>query len=251
LGAVQEKPAISWRFRFCRQAGPVPAASPRILVVDDEENISYLVGAGLRAAGCTVATAATGDEALSRIDTFRPDAIVLDVMLPDLDGYEVLRRLRARGCTVPTLLLTARAETAERVRGLTSGAEDYIVKPFALEEVVARVQLVLRRHGHANEGAARMQVHDLVLDDDARRVWRGTEEAALTPTEYTLLRCLMLNAGRVVTRAQILDQVWHYDFDGESTIVESFVSSLRRKVDNDDVRLIHTVRGVGYSIREP
>jgi two-component system OmpR family response regulator len=229
----------------------VPAAAPRILVVDDEENISYLVGAGLRAAGCTVQTAATGEEALTQVDLFKPDAIVLDVMLPDLDGYEVLRRLRARGCTAPTLLLTARAETSERVRGLTSGAEDYIVKPFALEEVVARVQLVLRRHGHTNGGAARMQVHDLVLDDDARRVWRGTEEAALTPTEYTLLRCLMLNAGRVVTRAQILDQVWQYDFDGESTIVESFISSLRRKVDSDDVHLIHTVRGMGYSIREP
>ncbi len=227
-----------------------PETGPRILVVDDEENISYLVAAGLRAAGCTVIIAATGQEAIAEADRFRPDAIVLDVMLPDEDGYEVLRRLRSRGCTAPTLFLTARSETSERVRGLSSGGDDYIVKPFALEEVVARVQLALRRVGAATD-ATRMQVHDLLLDDDARRVWRGEEEVHLTPTEFTLLRCLMVNAGRVVTRAQILDHVWQYDFDGESTIVESFVSSLRKKVERDDARLIHTIRGVGYSIREP
>jgi len=228
----------------------VRATAPRILVVDDEENISYLVGAGLRMAGCDVQTAASGREALATADKWPPDAIVLDVMLPDEDGYELLRRLRGRGCTAPALFLTARSETAERVRGLTCGGDDYIVKPFALEEVVARVQVALRRRG--NEAATtRLQVADLVLDTDARRVWRGTDEVSLTPTEFTLLRCLMTNAGRVVTRAQILDHVWQYDFDGESAIIETFVSSLRRKVDRGGPKLIHTVRGVGYSIREP
>jgi two-component system OmpR family response regulator len=226
------------------------AAAPRILVVDDEENISYLVGAGLRMAGCDVQTAASGREALAAADKWPPDAIVLDVMLPDEDGFEVLRRLRVRGCTAPALFLTARSETAERVRGLTCGGDDYIVKPFALEEVVARVQVALRRRGNPT-ATTRVQVSDLVLDTDARRVWRGTGEVSLTPTEFTLLRCLMTHAGRVVTRAQILDHVWQYDFDGESAIIETFVSSLRRKVDRGVPKLIHTVRGVGYSIREP
>ncbi len=228
-------------------AGPVP----RVLVVDDEENISYLVGSALRMAGCEVDTAATGAEALERAEAARPDAIVLDVMLPDIDGFEVLRKLRGRGIPAPVLFLTARSDTADRVRGLTSGGDDYIVKPFALEELVARVQVSLRRQGGAGAAPGRWQVHDLVLDEDAHRVWRADTEVQLTATEFTLLRCLITNAGRVVSRAQILDHVWQYDFAGESAIIESFVSTLRKKVDAAEPKLIHTVRGVGYSIREP
>ena len=172
-------------------------------------------------------------------------------MLPDLDGFEVLRRLRAKGVEAPVLFLTARTDTADRVRGLTAGGDDYIVKPFALEELVARVHVALRRRGAAPTPSGRHQVHDLVLDEDQHRVWRGDTEFHLTATEFTLLRCLLVNAGRVVTRAQILDHVWQYDFDGESAIIESFVSTLRKKVDATDPKLIHTVRGVGYTIREP
>ena len=228
-------------------AGP----TPRVLVVDDEENISYLVCSALRMAGREVETAATGAEALERADAARPDAVVLDVMLPDIDGFEVLRRLRGRGIPAPVLFLTARSDTADRVRGLTRGGDDYIVKPFALEELVARVQVALRRQGGPAATPGRWQVHDLVLDEDAHRVWRGEMEVALTATEFTLLRCLMANSGRVVSRAQILDHVWQYDFAGESAIIESFVSTLRKKVDAAEPKLIHTVRGVGYSIREP
>ncbi len=223
----------------------------RALVVDDEENIAYLVGSALRMAGLDVETAATGAEAVERADAAHPDVVVLDVMLPDIDGFEVLRRLRARGVRAPVLFLTARSETADRVRGLTSGGDDYIVKPFALEELVARVHLAVRRQGRAAAAPGRWQVHDLVVDEDAHRVWRGDQEVQLTATEFTLLRCLITNAGRVVSRAQILDHVWQYDFAGESAIIESFVSTLRKKVDADEPKLIHTVRGVGYSIREP
>ncbi|HQV83855.1 MAG TPA: response regulator transcription factor [Ornithinibacter sp.] len=225
--------------------------TPRVLVVDDEENIAYLVASALRLAGLEVATAATGDEALAACTPASPDLVVLDVMLPDLDGFEVLRRLRAKGVTAPVLFLTARTDTADRVRGLTAGGDDYIVKPFALEELVARVHLALRRRGSTPAALGRHQVHDLVLDEDQHRVWRGGAEVHLTATEFTLLRCLLVNAGRVVTRAQILDHVWQYDFAGESAIIESFISTLRKKVDATTPRLIHTVRGVGYTIREP
>ena len=177
--------------------------------------------------------------------------IVLDVMLPDLDGFEVLRMLRTQGCTAPVLFLTARGNTTDKVRGLTAGGDDYIAKPFALEELVARVQVALRRSTTTTPvRPARLQVRDLVIDDDAHRVWRGTTEVHLSATEFKLLRCLMSNAGRVVTRGQILDHVWEYDFDGESAIIESFIKNLRKKIDTTEPRLIHTVRGVGYSIRE-
>ncbi len=224
--------------------------APRVLVVDDEENVSFLVTSALRLAGIETRTAADGATALTEADAFAPDAVVLDVMLPDFDGFEVLRRLRGRGCQAPVLFVTARDQTADRVRGLTLGGDDYIVKPFALEELVARVQVALRRSGVGTQ-SARLRVADLELDLDAHRVWRGGREVELSPTELSLLRCLMANAGRVVSRAQILDAVWHYDFQGESTIIESFVSNLRRKVDDVEPRLIRTVRGVGYSIREP
>lgn len=226
------------------------AGTSRVLVVDDEENIAYLVASALRVDGHEVVTAATGADALE-IATSQPvDAIVLDVLLPDLDGFEVMRRLRARGVTAPIIFLTARTETADRVRGLTTGGDDYLTKPFALEELVARVGLALRRAGAAGQ-PGRLVVGELVLDEAAHRVWRGDAEVHLTPTEYTLLRCLMVNAGRVVTRAQILDHVWDYDFSGDSSIIESFVSTLRRKVDRDEPRHIHTVRGVGYAVRNP
>ena len=228
-----------------------PPPAPRVLVVDDEENISYLVASALRLAGLEVATTDTGEGALEACSPAYPDLVVLDVMLPDLDGFEVLRRLRARGVEAPVLFLTARSDTQDRVRGLTSGGDDYITKPFALEELVARVHLALRRRGVGAAPAGRHQVADLVLDEDQHRVWRGERELHLTATEFTLLRCLLVNAGRVVTRAQILDHVWQYDFAGESSIIESFVSTLRKKVDGDGPRLIRTVRGVGYSVREP
>ena len=227
---------------------PIPA--PKVLVVDDEENISFLVSSALKLDGCEVRTAASGREAVTETERFAPDAIVLDVMLPDFDGFEVLRRVRNAGCQAPVLFLTARDGTDDKVLGLTSGGDDYIVKPFVLEELIARVQVALRRRG-ASPLSSRLQVHDLVLDDDAHRVWRGDTEVHLSATEYRLLHCLMANAGRAVTRAQILDHVWQYDFDGESSIIESFMSNLRKKVDASEPKLIHTVRGVGYSIREP
>jgi two-component system OmpR family response regulator len=223
----------------------------KVLVVDDEENISFLVASALRVEGCEVATAATGTGALAEATRLDPDVIVLDVMLGDIDGFEVLRRLRSQGVDAPVLFLTARTETSDRVRGLTAGGDDYIVKPFALEELLARVHVALRRSQDSGVAATRFQVGDLVLDDAAHRVWRGDDEVMLSATEFKLLRCLMSNAGRVVSRGQILDHVWHYDFDGESTIIESFISNVRKKVDRDGPKLIHTVRGIGYAIREP
>ena len=234
----------------------MPTATPtRVLVVDDEENIANLVASALRRAGHEVATEASGAAAVERAAAFRPAVVVLDVMLPDFDGFEVMRRLRAGGSEAAIVFLSARSDTADRVRGLTTGGEDYVVKPFAVEELVARVALALRRAGAGRHRQGRFQVADLVLDEDAHRVWRGEREVHLTATEFTLLRCLMASAGRVVTRAQILDHVWQYDFSGESAIVESFVSTLRKKVApgaaDGPPRLIHTVRGVGYTIREP
>ena len=226
-----------------------PQQTPRVLVVDDEDNLSFLIVSALRLAGIDSHAVASGNAAREEVEGFAPHAIVLDVMLPDIDGFELLRRLRDRGVTAPVLFVTARQDTADRVRGLTIGGDDYIVKPFALEELVARVQVALRRSGLGNRDA-RLRVADLEMDLDSHRVWRGGVEANLSPTEFNLLRCLMVNVGRVVTRAQILDSVWQYDFNGESTIVESFVSNLRKKLDAAEPKLIHTVRGVGYSIRE-
>ncbi len=218
-------------------------------MVDDEDNISFLVGSALRLQGYRVECAASGAAALAVAAVLDPQVVVLDIQLPDFDGYEVLRRLRATGSMASVLFLTARGSTGDRVRGLTEGGDDYLVKPFALEELIARVQVALRRGGPA-PATTRLQVADLVLDADAHRVWRGEREATLSATEFKLLHCLMSNAGRVVTRGQILDQVWQYDFGGESAIIESFISSLRKKVDAEGARLIHTVRGVGYSVRE-
>jgi two-component system, OmpR family, response regulator len=229
---------------------PATDSEPRVLVVDDEDNVAFLISSALRLAGYETLVATSGMQAVDEVGRFAPHVIVLDVMLPDIDGFEVLRRIRSFGATIPVLFVTARQATSDRVRGLTSGGDDYIVKPFELEELVARVQVALRRAG-VGAASSRLVVADLSLDLDSRRVWRGEVEAHLTATEFNLLRVLMANAGRVVTREQILDSVWQYDFNGESSIIESFIRNLRRKVDLAEPKLIHTVRGVGYSIREP
>ena len=222
--------------------------SGRILVIDDEENISFLISSALGLQGHDVRTCETGRDGVKEALSFRPHVIILDVMLPDIDGFEVLRQLRQNHVRSPVLFLTARGATGDRVRGLTAGGDDYIVKPFALEELTARVHLNLRRAG-LDSVAVRHEVDDLILDDDQHAVWRNGTEVNLSATEFKLLRCLMINSGKVVTRAQILDHVWQYDFGGNSAIIESFVSNLRKKIDFGDDKLIHTVRGIGYTIK--
>jgi two-component system OmpR family response regulator len=225
----------------------------RVLVVDDEPYIGDLLSTGLRFAGFEVRVAGGGLEALTAVRDWAPDLVVLDVMMPGVDGFEVTRRLRAEGRQTPVVLLTARDATEDKVAGLTIGADDYITKPFSLEEVVARVRAVLRRLAAlqpADEGL--LTCADLVLDEDAHEVHRQGLRIELTPTEFALLRYLLLNAGRVVSKSQILDHVWAYDFGGDGGVVESYVSYLRKKVDSPfDVALIRTVRGVGYSLRVP
>jgi two-component system OmpR family response regulator len=221
--------------------------------VDDEPNIRELLSASLRYAGFEVETAGTGSEAVAAAERVAPHLIVLDVMMPDLDGFTVVRRLRERHRDVPVLFLTARDATEDKVQGLTLGADDYVTKPFSLEEVVARIHAVLRRSGVGPQERGRLRFADLELDEDSHEVRRAGRPVSLSPTEFKLLRYLMLNAGRVLSKAQILDHVWNYDFAGDSAIVESYISYLRRKVDgaDDAPRLIHTVRGVGYVLRAP
>jgi two-component system, OmpR family, response regulator len=223
---------------------------PRLLVVDDEPNIRELLSASLRFSGFEVATAATGHEALAAAERHMPDLVLLDVMLPDLDGFQVARRLQ-ESRHVPILFLTARDAIEDKVTGLTLGADDYVTKPFSLEEVVARIQSVLRRTRGELFAANRYAVADLELQDEAHEVRRAGRLIELSPTEFKLLRHLMRNSGRVLSKAEILDRVWHYDFAGQHNIVESYVSFLRHKVDSQGPRLIHTVRGVGYMMREP
>jgi two-component system OmpR family response regulator len=223
----------------------------RVLVVDDEQSITDLVALALRYEGFAVEKAATGRAALACVDRFKPDLIVLDVMLPDLSGLDVLRRLSAEGKKVPVIFLTARDATEDKVHGLTIGGDDYVTKPFSVEELVARVRVVLRRHGDGPDRSSKLTFADLELDDDAHEVRRAGELIELTPTEYRLLRYLLANAGRVLTRNQILDHVWDYDFGGEASVLETYVSYLRRKVDRFDPPLIQTVRGVGYVLRSP
>ena len=220
----------------------------RVLVVDDEENITFLLDSALRHFGFEVRVASTGRDALAQVEAFVPDVMLLDVMLPDLDGFEIVRRLRLDGHKVPVLFLTARDAVDDKVRGLTLGGDDYVTKPFSLEEVVARVQVVLRRVG-ASDGSSKLVLADLEMDDDAHVVRRAGQTIDLSPTEYKLLRFLLVNAGRVLSRSQILDHVWQYDFGGHATVVETYVSYLRKKVDTLGPPLIHTVRGVGYSLR--
>ena len=223
-------------------------SKPRVLVVDDEENISFLVESALQLDGMDTAKAADGWQALSMVKSFNPQAIVLDVMMPGLDGFEVLRRLRCDGVKVPVLFLTARDTVDDRVRGLTSGGDDYIVKPFAIAELVARVRLALRHAGLGIEDDL-LSLADLEMDQKAHRVSRAGQAVTLSPTEYKLLRYLLINSGTVLTRAQILDHVWNYDFGGDASVVETYVSYLRRKIDTAEPKLLHTVRGVGYTLR--
>jgi two-component system OmpR family response regulator len=227
-------------------------APARVLVVDDEDSITQLVSTVLRYEGFDVQTAADGTAAVKAARTFRPDLVVLDVMLPDLDGFEVYRRIEGASARLPVLFLTARDSTEDRVHGLTLGADDYMGKPFSLEELVARVRAVLRRTRGDAEAPEVIRYDDLELNEDAREVRRGDRVVELTPTEYNLLHYLLTNAGRVLSKAQILDHVWRYDFNGDSSVVETYISYLRKKIDRgDDVALIQTVRGFGYSIRRP
>jgi len=224
----------------------------RLLVVEDEPNILELLAASLRYAGFEVITASAGTEAVQAAGRHRPDLIVLDVMLPDMDGFDVIRRLRGGGTRIPVVFLTARDAMEDKVRGLTLGGDDYVTKPFSLEEVIARIRAVLRRtRGDAAEPTPRLKFADLELDEDSHEVWRAGKPVQLSPTEFKLLRYFMGNANRVLSKMQILDHVWDYDFRGDTGIVESYVSVLRRKVDNNRPRLIHTLRGVGYVLRLP
>ena len=220
----------------------------RLLLVDDEENLRSMLAAALAHSGFEVTTAENGREALALTKEILPDLILLDVMMPDLDGFEVCRRLRAEYVKVPIIFLTARDETSDKVRGLTTGGDDYLVKPFSLDELVARVQAVLRRSGVANSDVV-LRCEDLELDDDAHRVTRAGVDIQLSPTEFNLLRFLLANQGRVLSRAQILDHVWQYDFGGDGRIVETYIAYLRKKIETGEVRLIQTVRGVGYTLR--
>jgi two-component system, OmpR family, response regulator len=224
----------------------------RLLVVDDEPDIVELLSASLRFAGFEVSTAASGQEALTLAATFRPDLVILDVMMPGLDGFSVLSRLRGEGHQVPVLFLTARDATEDKVRGLTTGADDYVTKPFSLSEVIARIGAVLRRARVAVEAPdGRLAFADLQLDDDTHEVWKAGHLVSLSPTGFKLLRYFMTNPKRVLSKAQILDHVWNYDFNGEANVVEAYVSYLRRKIDTTEPRLLHTLRGVGYVLRVP
>lgn len=233
-----------------------PATNPeaRLLVADDEPSIVELLSVSLRFAGFEVATATNGVDAMNVARTFSPDLMVLDVMMPGLDGFEVARQLRSNGDRTPVVFLTARDATEDRVQGLTIGGDDYVTKPFSLEEVVARIRAVLRRTQGPSAGdarASRLSYADLVLDDDTHEVRKGDRDVELSPTEFNLLRYFLQNPNRVLSKRQILEHVWNYDFGGDGNVVESYVSYLRRKVDTDEPRLLHTVRGVGYVLRQP
>jgi two-component system, OmpR family, response regulator len=225
-------------------------AEARLLVVEDDPNIRELLSASLRFAGFAVDAVTTGVEAVTAARESNPDLIVLDIMLPDLDGFEVIRRLRETSVRVPVVFLTARDGTDDKIRGLTLGGDDYVTKPFSLEELTARIRAVLRRTA-GDPGPNRLVFADLELDEESHEVSRDGNRVALSPTEFKLLRYLMLNAGRVLSKAQILDHVWNYDFRGDDSIVESYISYLRRKIDIVEPRLIHTLRGVGYVLRLP
>lgn len=230
------------------------AAAPeaRLLVVEDETNIRELLATSLKFAGFEVHSAPDGQTALSLAEANPIDLAVLDVMLPDMDGFTITRRLRGNGHEMPIVFLTARDSVDDKVKGLTVGGDDYVTKPFSLEEVVARIRAVLRRtRSSRDEAGAALTVADLELDEDSHEVRRAGKVIEVSPTEFKLLRYLMLNPGRVLSKAQILDHVWDYDFRGEAGIVESYISYLRRKIDTVGPPLIHTKRGVGYVLREP
>ncbi len=228
----------------------VDTAQNRVLVVDDEPNIVDVISMALRFQGFEVAAAGTGSDALAAVQSFRPQVMVLDVMLPDMEGFEVAERLGAERSHVPILFLTARDAGEDKLRGLTTGGDDYMTKPFSLEELVARLRNILRRTG-VGGASSRLVFEDLELDEDTREVARGGKQVELTATEYRLLRYLMLNPRRVLTRGQILDHVWDYDFGGDARVLETYISYLRKKLDRHGPSLIHTSRGVGYALRPP
>jgi two-component system OmpR family response regulator len=225
-------------------------AEARLLVVEDDPNILELLSASLRFAGFEVSTARTGSEGVTTALRQQPDLVVLDVMLPDLDGFEVIKLMRAEGARCPVVFLTARDTTDDKIHGLTLGGDDYVTKPFSLEELTARIRAVLRRTT-GDQTSPRLSFADLELDEESHEVYRAGGRISLSPTEFKLLRYLMLNPNRVLSKAQILDHVWNYDFRGDDNIVESYISYLRRKVDTVEPRLIHTLRGVGYVLRRP
>jgi two-component system OmpR family response regulator len=230
------------------------ARPPLVLVVDDEEHITELVAMGLGYNGFDVERRATGRAALAAIEDRRPDLVVLDVMLPDLDGFEVARRLRqaeGAGTQVPIIFLTARDATQDKIDGLRLGSDDYVTKPFSIEELIERVKAVLRRSSGTGPGERKLAYADLELDEDTRDVWRAGRLVDLTPTEFRLLHYLLANPRRVLTRDQILQAVWEYDFAGNASVLETYISYLRQKIDTVDPPLIHTVRGVGYTLRIP
>jgi len=232
-------------------AGTVVQDSARILVVDDEDNIRDLLATALRYTGFDVATADTAFAARQQATSFLPELLLLDVMLPDEDGMALCRRLRQDGVRAPVIFLTAKDATEDKVRGLTVGGDDYITKPFSLEEVVARIRAVLRRTRDNQDEDRSLRFDDLELNEDTHEVFRDGHSVALSPTEFKLLRYLLLNPERVLSKAQILDHVWQYDFDGDANVVETYISYLRKKIDRGGRPLLHTVRGVGYSLRLP
>ena len=225
----------------------------KVLVVDDEPNIVELLTVSLKFQGFDVRTADSGTEAMRIAREFNPDAYILDVMMPGMDGFELLSKLRSEGLDGPVLYLTAKDAVEHRIHGLTIGADDYVTKPFSLEEVITRLRVILRR-GHALDESpedATISYADLTLNDETHEVTKAGNIVELSPTEFNLLRYLMLNAEVVLSKSKILDNVWHYDFGGDGNVVESYISYLRRKIDTGDVPLIHTVRGVGYVLRTP
>jgi two-component system, OmpR family, response regulator len=221
----------------------------RILVVDDEDFVRELLTTALRFTGYEVDEAATGYDAIAKVGSFLPDLILLDVMMPTIDGFEVCRRLRADADETPVIFLTAKDDNDAKLAGFTKGGDDYITKPFRLEEVIARIRAVLKRTSRGDTVTTRHRYEDLELDEDTHRVWRDGRQVDLSPTEFRVLRYLLMNPERVLSKAQILDHVWQYDFDGDAAIVENYISYLRKKIDNAEPKLIHTIRGVGYSLR--
>ena len=234
-----------------RQQIPDSPVLLRVLVVDDEPNLVEVLTMALRFQGFEVEGAASGREALSAVTRFKPHLMVLDVMLPDMEGFDVAARLGAQRASVPIIFLTARDSTEDKIRGLSGGGDDYMTKPFSLEELVARIRTILRRTGQAAPESGRLVFADLELDEETREVVRGGQAVELTATEYRLLRYLMLNPRRVLTRAQLLDHVWDYDFGGDGRVLETYISYLRKKLDAHGPSLIRTVRGVGYALQAP
>ena len=252
MASLMDTPDVATSAGHERVMARPDGAPVRVLVVDDEPTLTELLASVLRYEGWDIRTAADGTSAVRTAREFQPDAVVLDIMLPDFNGLEVLRRLRAEQPNVCVLFLTARDEVPDRVKGFALGADDYVTKPFSLEELVARIHAVLRRSPArfvADEG--HLAYADLVMDEDTREVWRQGQRIELTATEFNLLHYMLSNARRVLSKSDILDHVWPYDFDGDPNIVETYVSYLRKKIDCFEPPLLHTVRGVGYSLRLP